>query len=248
MPPINLLKIKRTVDERPDARKIFVLSEGTNTEPGFIEKILTNSGYGLGGEYSFIKVEKTGNDRGVTSLEGLIRLANLIIADKRHGFNKRKDKILLLFDLDVYGKGRKMEEIKRLIDANKKHIIFAYTNPAIELFLLLCLSADAYETHIAPKRQKILLNEWVTSKDDKKRRYIADLFFALSGIDSKKGSTNFATLAKNIQHAVNQERMYLQSKLGNPREHLISNLGYVLEHMKERKIDAIEYLLLLDKN
>ena len=61
MPPINLLKIKRTVDERPDARKIFVLSEGTNTEPGFIEKILTNSGYGHGGEYTFIKVEKTWN-------------------------------------------------------------------------------------------------------------------------------------------------------------------------------------------
>ena len=76
MPPHRLFDFKRPVSVSPEARKIFVLCEGTNTEPAFIEKVLGNSFIGLDESIKFIGVKKTENDEGVTDLNGLVRLAH----------------------------------------------------------------------------------------------------------------------------------------------------------------------------
>ena len=246
MAPINLSTIKRKIAERPDARKVFLLCEGTNTEPEFLEKILTNSEYGGNGALSFVKVEKTGNDAGVTDLPGLISLANQVIENKANHFKKKKDKVLLFFDLDVYASKGKMPEIKKLIEANRSNIVFAYTNPSIELFLLLCTSPSSYESIVEPNKAEILRNDWVASKDGKQRRYVANLFFETAGLDSKRHDSDFAALAKSIQCGVNQENLYISQKLANPEKHLISNVGSILAKLKENRIDAIEYLLAIE--
>ena len=91
MVPIDLSTIRREIGERPDARKIFILSEGANTEPGFLEKVLTNATYIRNDGVTFIKVNKTENDRGVTDFDGLLRLAYSVINNRENHFKKRKD-------------------------------------------------------------------------------------------------------------------------------------------------------------
>ena len=244
MPPISLLNIQRKIAEREDARKIFILSEGANTEPRFIEKILTNAKYIKNDSLTFKMVSKTENDKGVTDLKGLIELAQLVIKNKSNGFKKKTDKIMLIFDLDVYSSGMKMEQVKALIDHHKDNIIFVFTNPAIELFLLLCYSPDCYEKTIAPNIEKILANEWVTSSDGIRRRFLADLFFKTTGIDSKTASTDFTSFSDHIQDGINQEAMYLSRCLADPKKKLISNFGLVIDAIKADKMDQIEYRII----
>ena len=243
MVPVDLSTIRRQIGERPDARKIFILSEGTNTEPGFLEKVLTNASYIANDAVTFFKVNKTENDFGVTDFDGLLRLANSVIENKDNHFRKRKDKVMLIFDLDVYYAKNNIEYIKQKIKENNKNIIFVFANPAIELFLLLCWNADAYERLIAPHIIEILKNDWIESNDGKNRRYIANLFFETTGIDSKKSAADFTYLANNIQNGINQENIYLSQKIGAGKDKLISNFCFILERIKNNDFDAIDYLL-----
>lgn len=243
MVPIDLSTIRREIGERPDARKIFILSEGANTEPGFLEKVLTNATYIKNDSVTFIKVNKTENDRGVTDFDGLLRLANSVIDNRDNHFKKRKDKVMLVFDLDVYYARDNIEYIKRKIQENIKNIIFVFANPAIELFLLMCWSSDSYEKYIEPNISAILENDWVTSSDGKQRRFVADLFFKVTGIDSKVGTTDFSLLASGIQNGINQENMRLSQRIGAGKDKLISNFGRVLEKIKNDTFDNIDYVL-----
>lgn len=243
MVPIDLSTIKRQVGERPDARKVFILSEGANTEPGFLEKVLTNASYIKNEEVTFIKVNKTENDKGVTDFNGLLRLADVVMNDKNNHFNKRKDKIMLVFDLDVYYARNQIDDIKQKIEKNSKNIIFVFANPAIELFLLLCWSEDAYEKYVAPNVDAIINNDRATSDDGKQRRFIADLFIKTTGIDSKVNTADFTALASNIQKGINQENLYISQRIGAGKEKLISNFGHVLEKIKNNDFDRIIYAL-----
>lgn len=242
MPPINLKKIVRETQERPDARRLFLLCEGTNTEPGFLEKVLTNADYIKNPEVTFVKVNKTGHEFGINDLNGLVCLANKIMEDKNNHFSKRKDKVVIIFDLDRYGK-KQQNEIKTIIEKNKKSIIFVYTNPAVELFLLLCTSQDAYEKYVEPNVEEILKNSLVVSSDGKSRRYIADLFFRVSGQDSKVSTADFSSLANNIQYGINQEKIFISQKMSDNVKKLVSNFGAVLEKIKENNFDNIEYII-----
>lgn len=243
MVPINLSTIRRQIGERPDARKIFILSEGTQTEPGFLEKVLTNASYIKNDTVTFIKVNKTENDKGVTDFDGLLRLANSVIDNKDNHFNKKKDKVMLVFDLDVYYSKGNIDYIKQKIVENSKYIIFVFANPAIELFLLLCWSEDAYEKYVAPNLIAIINNDWVKSDDGKQRRFVADLFIKTTGVDSKISTADFTLLAENIQKGINQENMYVSQKIGAGKDKLISNFGRVLEKIKNNTFDYIDYIL-----
>ena len=243
MVPIDLSTIRREIGERPDARKIFILSEGANTEPGFLEKVLTNATYIRNDGVTFIKVNKTENDRGVTDFDGLLRLAYSVINNRENHFKKRKDKVMLVFDLDVYYARNNVEYIKHKIQEHSKNIIFVFANPAIELFLLMCWSSDSYEKYIEPNINAILENNWVISSDGKQRRFIADLFFKVTGIDSKVGTTDFSLLANGIQNGINQENMHLSQRIGAGKDKLISNFGKILERIKNDSFDNIDYVL-----
>lgn len=244
MVPTEFKKIKRDISERPDANNFFILCEGENTEPEFITKILRNADFIKNDGVSFEKVTKTENDRGVSNFDGLIKLANEVIENaKRENKYHKGDKVLVVFDLDVYYKTDKVQHIIDEMNKNKDKMIFAFTNPAIELFLLMCYSKDAYEKWIAPNKEKIVENEFVTSDDGKKRRYIADLFLKVTGIDSKVASADFSVFSKNIQFGINQEKIFLKQKISAKSNCLISNFGYVLESIKNNTYDSIVYSL-----
>lgn len=243
MVPLNLSTVERLVGERPDARRVFILSEGTNTEPEFLEKVLTNASYITNKSVRFVKVNKIGNDVGVTDFDGLLSLAYSIIDNKENHFNKRYDKVMLIFDLDVYYARNKIDYIKEQIKKHSKYIMFVFANPAIELFLLLCCRENAYETIIQPNLDDIIKNDWVTSKDGKKRRFVANLFFETTGIDPKVKTADFTELANNIQFGVNQEKIYLSQKIGAGSNKVISNFGKIIDNIKNDAFTKIEYLL-----
>lgn len=98
---------------------------------------------------------------------------------------------------------------------------------------------------VQPKCSEILQNEYVLCSDNKQRRYVASLFSEATYVDSKKGTTDFTSFAQNIQHAINQEKLNLSAKLVDPKKSLISNVGRVLEMIKEDKANEIEYLTVI---
>jgi len=240
MPPISLTQIVRQAEYRETRRKCYLLSEGTLTEPSFLDAILSGSPYfDSNKSVEFYKTERSGKEFGINTLKGMIDIAHKnIINNKNIGFRKKKDKVIIFFDLDVYHSS--ISNIKRLIEANKKYIIFIFVNPAIELFLLLC-KANSYEELIATNLAKILKNE----RDPKTgNRFIHQLVIDHIGVDPKDSNADFSIFANGLQNAINQEKMYLSKKLVNPNSNLISNFGVVIEKIKNGELDDIDYSVL----
>ena len=72
-----------------------------------------------------------------------------------------KIQIIIVFDLDVY-KNNQLR-MNNIISLGDKDIIFAYTNPSIELFLLLTIKGS-YEKIIKPNEKEILENNFINGK------------------------------------------------------------------------------------
>lgn len=240
MPPINLDIIIRPTATKDTHRKLYLLSEGTLTEPSFLEAIITRSPYmASNDEVGFYKVARSGKEHGINKLQGMVNIAyESVVNNKETKFRKKKDKVIIFFDLDIYRD--RLEEVKRIINDNKKYIIFVFTNPAVELFLLLC-KENAYETIVEPNREAILENNWVEGTD---RRYIHHLVVEKMGVDPKDSEADFDVFANGLQNAIQQEKIYLSKKLTQLDKNLISNFGMVLERIKENDFDDIDYSIL----
>lgn len=239
-PPVNLKEITRNVEVRDKYRRLYLLSEGTLTEPEVLNSILTRSPYLLENDSTrFYEVERSGKDFGRNTLKAMIDIAYENVINDKEKFSKKRDKVIIFFDLDVYHES--YEEVKKLIDQHKKYIIFVFTNPAVELFLLLCKDG-AYENIIVPNITNILKNEKNNSTN---RRFIHQLVVDTFGVDPKNRDSDFTAFSNGLSVAINQEKMYICQKLSNPENHLISNFGYVLEHIKNIDFNSIEYFTIL---
>lgn len=240
VPPINLKEIRRNTDIRDKARRLYLLSEGTLTEPRVLNAILNKSTYLLSNNaIRFYEVERTDQDFGVNSLKGMIDIAYKNVINNRDIFSKKRDKVIIFFDLDIYHED--YNEIKKIINDNKKYIIFVFTNPAIELFLLLCKDGS-YENIIQPNINDILRNERIAGTN---RRYIHQLVVDTFGVDPKNNKEDFIVFSNGLLTAINQEKLFISQKLSNPDNNLISNFGYIFEHIKNNDFDSIDYFTVL---
>ena len=233
IPPLAYSSLKRNVKDKKDSRIIYLLYEGKNTEPLFIEPFIMNSNYfNSNRSISFRKMKKTESDIGVTNLPQLVELAKGF-KSKNKSFRKGHDKIIIFFDLDVY----KNEQvgINELLSLKDNDIIYCYTNPSIELFLLLTIKRS-YELTIEPDKQKIIDNDFVNGK-----RYINYLFYEKTGIDSKSAKGEVSSLSNNFETAILQEKIYINHFLDKAGGELTSNIGYVFEKIKNNDF-AINYL------
>lgn len=230
MIPLEGRSIKRKVGEKKDARIIHLLYEGQNTEPLFINSFIKNSTYFDSKKIRFVYFEKTENDCGVTNIKQLIELAKKYKKNNK-SFRKSYDKILIVFDLDVFKNNQ--NEINEILIHIDNDIILAYTNPAIELFLLLTLK-NSYEEHINKYKNEILKNDFVNDK-----RFIYNLFCQLTNIDSKSSNENINTLVERFEIAIAQENLYLNHYLDKAANELTSNIGYVFKKIKNLDFDII---------
>lgn len=239
MTPIDISLISRKVASRSKVRRIYLISEGILTEPSFLKSVLTDSPY-LDNQLDmdFYATERSGKEFGINTIQGMVDLAYANIINNSNRFSKKKDKVIIFFDLDIYQETA--EEIKRIVNAHKKYIIFVFVNPAIELFLLLC-KENSYEEIIEPHVKEILKNEKVPATG---RRYIYQLLIDSIGKDPKDADTNFKYYSDGLEHAIRQEKLYLSKIIKDPHKFLISNFGSVIESIKEGNIDNIEYTIL----
>lgn len=241
VPPVNLSLLERGVKEKEFSRRLYLLSEGTLTEPQFLEKLITGSPYFKNNtNLRFYRVERSGNDFGINKLSGMIDLAKKTIISDSKKFTKSRDKILVFFDLDIYHNS--INKIKKIIEQNRNYFIFIFTNPAIELFLLLC-KENSYEECVRKNLDKILENDY---NKNTHRRFIHQLVVDNFQIDPKKSDSDFSAFSNGLSFAINQEKMYMEQKLINVNERLISNFGYILEKIKNNNFEEIEYFSLLD--
>ena len=245
MPPFRSVTLKELerdfYDEDP--RIIHLLYEGQNTEHLVINPLLSSNSIITHSHVRFKQIEKTGKDTGVTTPELLIENANKKIDELAMSgeFRLGKDKVLVVFDLDVFENDQ--EKMNNLLDLKYDDVILAYTNPAIELFLLLS-NENAVNNILTLYKNKILENDWVIKGKDRngntiKERYICDLVMRYLEIDPKNQNTDFSFVLENIEHIFKQEEQ-LNRKLTKAANQLTCNIAYILTKIKNDDYD-IEY-------
>ncbi|MCI5744834.1 MAG: RloB family protein [Erysipelotrichaceae bacterium] len=223
MVPLNIKDLKRKVANKADARVIYLLYEGQNTEPLFLRPFLESSNYISSKEVRFKEFEKNGRDIGATNVEKLISLAKKFKNNAKE-YKKGFDKIIIFFDLDVFKNNQ--EKINGLLDLIDNDIILAYTNPSIELFLLLTIK-NSYENIIEPRKKEILKNEFIG-----KKRYVYDLLLKTSNINSKSKDGQVALFSENIEVAIQQENLFINTYIDKASKELTSNIGYIFSKIK----------------
>ncbi len=226
--------LKRTKDTKEENRFIYLLYEGVVTEPYFIEPFIKYSSFfNKTNDIVFKKVVKLYNDKGASNIKSLTKIAKEEIVDSLP-FNKKKDKVLFIFDLDIYKNN--YDNIMNIMDYCLSYYIFGYTNPSIELFLLLTIK-NSFNKYIKNNKTKILNNEFY--KDN--RRYINHLFYKATKINSKRNKTKLILLSNKFDVAINEEKKHLNRFINKAYNSLTSNIGYIFTKIKEDKIDEINY-------
>lgn len=227
--------LKRTKDTKNENRFIYLLFEGIITEPYFIYPFIKYSSFFKDTtDIVFKKVNKVNNDKGASNIKTLSKIAKEEIVDKLI-FNKRRDKVLFIFDLDIYLNNK--NKIIDIMDYCLSYYIFGYTNPSIELFLLLT-QPNSYKKYIKKNYHKILNNEFY-KKDNK--RFINHLFYKITKVNSKRNKEKLMLLSLNFNNAIKEERLYLNRFIDKAYNSLTSNIGYIFTKIKENKIDEITY-------
>jgi hypothetical protein len=227
---------------RKDAlRTIFLLYEGLNTEVSLINPLIANTTLFKNVPVRFRPLRKTGNDIGRTSPLAMIDIALKFIRDNcgpKGCFKCERDKVLIVFDLDVAKNDQ--TEIDKIKQRKTSDMILCFTNPAIELFLLLARKGS-YRDLIAPHEKEIIENDYFPSENGKKERFVLHLFKENFGIDPKDKEADFRFVLENIDTVFQQENMYLNHRLSEAANKLTSNIAYVLKKIKNDKIDEIQY-------
>lgn len=222
-------------------RRIYLLYEGQNTEPLLINSLLSNNPLFKKTPVIFAPISKTGNDEGDSQPAKLIAKAKEFISDsiRKRSFISGRDKVMIVFDLDVM----KNDQVKMdgLLASKTKDLILAYTNPAIELFILLS-KPRAYETIIEPNKKEIIANRKVILPNGKEGedRFVLSLVKKEFRIDPKDRDADFRFAISNIDNAMKEER-HLNHCLSKAANQLTSNICYVLTKIKDGKIDEISY-------
>ena len=241
MTPLIALEELNRRDPNTNLRTVYLLYEGANTEVSLINPLLAHSPVFSKSPVIFRPLEKTEKESGVTNPFSLIRRAKDYINKHcgPHGdFHSGRDKILIVFDLDVLKNDQ--TKMDSLLSEKTSDMILAFTNPAIELFLLLS-QKNSYESLIEPNKEEILKNEYFDPEAKNKERFILHLFKQKMNLDPKAHDADFRCILNNIETAAQQENMYLNHHLTNAANSLTSNIAYVLLKIRDGKIDEIEY-------
>lgn len=235
MVPYDIQELKRKVSGN-NPRKIFLLYEGMVTEEYLINPLLSSNSIVRSNNIIFRKIEKLEGDTGITGPFALVKYARKIVVEltEKKMFAPGRDKIMIVFDLDVFKNNQdKMDE---LLSQKTSDMIFCYTNPAIELFMILS-KPRAYELYIEPNKKEILEN----NKNENGERYVYSLAKKVLEIPTTKEGkkVDFRNIINNIDNALIQER-FINNKLTKAANELTSNIAYVLKKLSNDDFD-IEY-------
>ncbi len=212
-------------------RKYFILCEGANTETWYFKRLIDlRKELCINSLIEVILCEKTEKDKDLSNPKKLVEFANKKKKEESLGFDAQRDKMVIVFDADIFeSRSPGYEEL--IEEAQSTDNILAVTNPSFELFLLLHYE-DSYQTDILPNYKEILANEKTGNQT-----CIYGLLLKRTGINSKKNS-DIGKLAKKIDIAIEQER-YLNQDIHQCKGKITSNIGAVIQQIRsedERKL------------
>ena len=233
VPPYSIETLKRKVSGK-DPRKIFLLYEGMNTERFLINPLLSSNSIVVTTNVVFKPIIKEENDRGITDPFSLLKYAKDFISKeiKKKNFVSGRDKVMIVFDLDVLKNDQsKMNELLRLKTSD---MILCYTNPSIELFMLLTIP-NGYEGIVAPNKDKILRNDFNEKGDRFVYRLLKDNMPELKDTKKEK-DIDFSDIISNIDKAFYQER-FLNYKLSKAANELTSNIAKTISKISKEDFD-----------
>ena len=218
-------RYQNDIERKDPYRRYLFLCEGTKTEVNYIKGVIDNKkALNIKPGIDIDILEKTESDEGKSSPELLIQLADDYKSKTIPNFDKKFDRIVIVFDLDIYiNNWKEYEKVRK--NALQKEYIIAVTNPSFELFLLLH-KQNSLQNIILPNKEEILANNWVINGKGKKR-FVNDLFFKQFKINPKTNK-RVRDFAVNLPIAIEQEKKINQDS-SKAEGVLTSNLAYIFE-------------------
>ena len=222
------------LDQEEPRRKYVFICEGSKTEVHYFRALVDRRNeLGIHPLVGLCLWEKTEADEGLSNPQALVRFAQREKESNTLLFDSRHDRMIIVFDLDVYsrvgvgrgggeGKAAEFDKVKESADAND---ILAVTNPSFELFLLL--HADgAYDEFVRPNAKEILEN-----RKCGKQRFVQRLFTSAYKMNPKR-NPGVGMLAKEVDTAIREER-HLNQSLDGALDELTCNIGRIIENVRE---------------
>ena len=211
-------------------RKYYFICEGRNTERWYFEKFISlRKEFHINALIDIRYLEKEGIISGCSDPDSLYGLATQVITKGEYEFDKEYDKIVIVFDVDIYVTGgRTWNEYESLVQNATNEFIFGITNPGFELFLLLHYPNSLVEI-ILPNEECILRNEKVMAEDGyEKIRYIESVFRRRAGFKPKRNQENIEDLVQNVMIAIKQEAK-VNGNINECKDKITSNIGRILK-------------------
>lgn len=233
MPPIhNYSSWNKRFTEETDPiepyKKFFFICEGANTENWYFEKLIDlRKELGIHPMIELCLLERTGEDINNSAPKKLLEYARQQKKNAELKFNKKTDKMIVVFDADVFRK-KPSQYTEIILQAEEDGDIPAVTNPAFELFLLLHFP-ESYQTDIEPNRIPILQNEKVGNQT-----FIYQLLRNRTGINSKT-NRDIGKLAIDIDIAIQQEKL-LNQDIAQCPGNLTSNIGKIIDEIRKQRV------------
>ncbi len=215
---------KRLSDEEEQIepyRKYFFICEGANTETFYFKRLIDQrKELGIHPLIDMRLLEKTDEDRNMSYAKNLFEFAQKLKGEPENGFDMERDKMVIVFDGDVFEE--KVSGYNELIAAIENDgDIPAVTNPGFELFLILHYE-NAYEMYVKGKEK-----DYLTKDEKNKYSYAYNALRELSGMNAKK-NREIGYLADNVKIAIIQEK-FINQNVHDVKGKVSSNLGRIIE-------------------
>ena len=201
-------------------RKYFFICEGANTETFYFRKLIDlRKTLNIHPLIDIRLMEKTEEHSNISYPKQLLAFAETLKDDETLDFDKEHDKMIVIFDADIFEE--KVSGYEDLIKEGEKSNIIGITNPGFEVFLLLHIEG-AYEKYIKDNNDKFF------ELDEKKRfRHPYNVLLEATGMNSKKNS-KIGDLAENVAVAIEQEKSINQD-VHNVKGVVSSNIASIIE-------------------
>lgn len=243
MPPIHEYDswLQRSTDdlEEVDLRRRYIfICEGTSTEVHYFEALVDRWGHLDHHPLVDIRLwERDGDDSGLSEPLRLIQFVQQLKDDPKLGFNRERDRMVIVFDLDIYcrvGKDRigadeRASRFRQVVSAAAEQDILAVTNPSFELFLMLH-RCGAYKDIVLPHTTELLENRKIGHK-----RFAQVLFTHEFGINPKTNSA-VGELVTDLEIAIEEEE-HLNEDLSLCLETLTCNIGRTIERIQQNGLN-----------
>ena len=210
-------------------RTYYFLCEGENTERWYFKKLIENQKvFHLNPGIDVRFLERTDDGLHNSNPRKLLNYANQLI-DSIQGFDKEYDKIVIVFDADIFTLKDESDELFALIDEmeTQGHIV-ALTNPSFELFLLLHVPNSVIDI-IIPQSDQILKNK----KINKSKRYVEKLLSDTVKCNPKK-NPKIGDLCLKLHIAEEQEQK-INRDIKKADVEITSNICKILQDIRAER-------------